>query len=545
METLIAVYVCALVFFASTTSTVTTCPAACVCSSSSSSSSSSNGGRESQVSCEGAGLTAIPSSADMPPTVASFDVSHNSRLGPRLGRDSIDRLERLLAPNGLVELKLRGCDLEDIDGVFGPYENNTSDSGSWASAAVGADEADGVEQSSSSLQTLDLSGNRIVRLGAGAFRRVADRLLNLDLSDNALAEIGTGTFAGLRSLARLELRHNRLTAIAASTFAGLGSGLRHLRLDDNEITAIDVDSFAGLDRLTYLVMRGNPLGTPGSVASDSHQAHRSQNSSRSRHSNHHHHHQQQQQQQQHVIRFKFHSPILSYIDLSECHLTRVPRGLPRRSLRYLQLRRNRISAISKSDIDDCCPNAAVLILDENRLEQLIDSPFADRPHLRQLWLAGNRLQSVPGPIPPGLERLFLDSNVIERLEADDFVIGSRLQTLSVASNRLGPKLNPDALSRLGELRMLDLSDNELRTIGRATFAGSRRLESLSLAKNPLDGGEIEDGAFDGLGRLETLIMSHLRPSAADGSRPAARIGTEAFRGLRDGRLRKLDLDGSR
>jgi len=64
-----------------------------------------------------------------------------------------------------------------------------------------------------------------------------------------------------------------------------------------------------------------------------------------------------------VHRFQFHSLFLSYVDLSECHLATVPRGLPA-SIRYLQLRRNNMTAVHRTSFRDC-PFVSILVLDEN------------------------------------------------------------------------------------------------------------------------------------------------------------------------------------
>ena len=52
------------------------------------------------------------------------------------------------------------------------------------------------------------------------------------------------------------------------------------------------------------------------------------------------------------FQFQFHSLFLSYVDLSECHLASVPRGLPA-SIRYLQLRRNNMTSVRRSSFRDC------------------------------------------------------------------------------------------------------------------------------------------------------------------------------------------------
>ena len=64
----------------------------------------------------------------------------------------------------------------------------------------------------------------------------------------------------------------------------------------------------------------------------------------------------------------FHSLFLSYVDLSECHLASVPRGLPA-SIRYLQLRRNNMTAVRRASFADC-PFVSILVLDENDIAEV-------------------------------------------------------------------------------------------------------------------------------------------------------------------------------
>ena len=68
------------------------------------------------------------------------------------------------------------------------------------------------------------------------------------------------------------------------------------------------------------------------------------------------------------FQFQFHSLFLSYVDLSECHLAIVPRGLPA-SIRYLQVRRNNMTAVRRASFADC-PFVSILVLDENDIAEV-------------------------------------------------------------------------------------------------------------------------------------------------------------------------------
>lgn len=129
-----------------------------------------------------------------------------------------------------------------------------------------------------SVQILDLSSNLLSTATQQTFVGV-ETVLHLDLSANRLKSVD-GAFASMKDLTRLDLRNNRLVELSASTFRGLSS-LRYLLLSSNEISSVDRRAFRALERLVYLLLKDNPIGT-------------------------------------HVVRFQFHSPSLSYLDISEC-----------------------------------------------------------------------------------------------------------------------------------------------------------------------------------------------------------------------------------
>lgn len=170
----------------------------------------------------------------------------------------------------------------------------------------------------------------LMQIQPHAFRG-AEMLLHLDLSDNRLSTID-GAFAGLRQLSRLDLSNNRITEITQFTFRDQ-LNLRYLLLAENHVVHVDRRAFRGLEKLMYLVLRRNPVG---SVVPR--------------------------------FEFQFHSLYLSYVDLSECHLAAVPRGLPA-SIRYLQLRRNNMTTVRRASFRDC-PYVSILVLDENSLSEV-------------------------------------------------------------------------------------------------------------------------------------------------------------------------------
>jgi Leucine-rich repeat (LRR) protein len=364
------------------------------------------------------------------------------------------------------------------------------------------------------LQVLDLADNDLTSLQPGVFGPLA-RLVQLDLSANHLTSVD-GLFDGLSDLVRLDLRANRLTAIGSSTFDGLPA-LRYLRLDDNSISLIDQRAFSRLERLSYLAMKANPLGTG--------------------------------------VRFNFRSPFLTYIDMSECQLDRVPRGLPP-TVRYLQLRRNRIRKLDARSLADCSRDLNILVLDENELDEIEDGALAPAAGLQQLWLNGNRLRTIPRPLPVGLQKLFVDSNRLDGLvgrdlisvpitssnsgrsvpldDDDDNNVDSQLTTVSLMSNNIST-ISSDAFRKLSRLQSLDLGANRIGRLATGTFSLSNaRLRTLSLSNNPID--LIESGAFAGLTDLEALSLSYV-------TSPDVSVDGDAFVDDMPS-LRRLDLDSS-
>lgn len=343
-------------------------------------------------------------------------------------------------------------------------------------------------RSLTSLQTLDLSSNNLTVLDKETFKD-ASRLVHLDLSNNQLKRIDRG-FDGLTSLSRLDLRNNRLTSITHVTFSEL-TQLRYLRLDDNVISHIDSRAFADLDKLMYFVLKGNPIGN--------------------------------------IETIHFSSQFLSYVDLSECDLIRVPKGLPN-SVRYVQLRRNKMAVLSR-DAFSGCSDVTIIVLDENNMAEVEDGAFQHLHNLQQLWMNGNQLENVPRPLPSSVKRLFLDSNHLQKLTGDEFPRDSQMNTLSLMGNNIS-FVSPKAFHRLSELKSLDLGGNQLRQILADTFAKNSQLQTLQLSKNLLE--NLERSCFHGLTDLRTLSLAYMSTDAY--------VHPDCLKDMTN--LRKLDLDSS-
>ena len=131
------------------------------------------------------------------------------------------------------------------------------------------------------LRSLDLHGNRLRRVHAGAFQSL-HTVVEINLSGNELSVVDAGAFSALVKLRTLYIDANHLVTVAPAMFDGLPAlttldvsrnrlsnitsgafryltALRTLRLHENEIEVVMPDAWTGLDELTELDLASNRL----------------------------------------------------------------------------------------------------------------------------------------------------------------------------------------------------------------------------------------------------------------------------------------------
>lgn len=112
------------------------------------------------------------------------------------------------------------------------------------------------------LRSLDLGSNKLATVPDDAFAAMSG-LEFLFLDENELTGLGAATFADNPGLRHLDLSSNRLTTLEAATFSGLGA-LAHLELDKNLIVELPSDAFGDLGALTELYLGQNSIASlPG------------------------------------------------------------------------------------------------------------------------------------------------------------------------------------------------------------------------------------------------------------------------------------------
>ncbi|XP_074713785.1 uncharacterized protein LOC141938729 [Strix uralensis] len=286
------------------------------------------------------------------------------------------------------------------------------------------------------LHNVSLRFNRILVAGPRAFADAPHlHLLRLDV--NGLARLDRQALQGLRELRELRLDNNLLTDLYDGSFADLGQ-LRTLNLRNNRVSVLFPGAFAGLARLQTLDLGGNNLRHLASAALQ---------------------------------------------------------GLG--GLRRLYLDRNRLQEVSAAAFAPVQASLGVLDLRANALRYISRRPRQRPPfqHLRRLYdlkLQAQQpygLRIIPHRFFEGLtalRSLYLSQNWLLAIPADAFDDLAQLRYLTLADSSGGMgDLPAGVFKNLTSLRVLDLENVGLRSLGPEVFGNLSRLEQLQLAKNEL------------------------------------------------------------
>lgn len=227
------------------------------------------------------------------------------------------------------------------------------------------------------------------------------------------------------------------------------------------------------------------------------------------------------------------------LDVSYNSLTKVAGALCQTLplLQTLNLKHNEVHLLKKEDLS-YCTDLTWLDLSSNRLK-LQGDPFSGLQSLKFLDVSVNKLQSPKlgsQPQLPSLVSLNLAFNSFTSLKKDDFYFLNRssfLQVLNLSSVSLktlesgcfqplaglrtlildGSSVGTSVIARLcaelsgTALETLSLRNMKLVTLTNKTFTGlqNTNLTFLDLSSNGM--GKIEEGSFQWLPRLQTLILS--------------------------------------
>ncbi|XP_072217756.1 uncharacterized protein [Leuresthes tenuis] len=182
-------------------------------------------------------------------------------------------------------------------------------------------------------------------------------------------------------------------------------------------------------------------------------------------------------------------PHLHTLDLTRNKLSDLPADVfSHAPLRSLVLKNN---LIKQADAEWLSDNSSLTWLDlsENHLTKIPTALFQKLPNLENLDLSNNRVEKIPAncldPLTK-LERLNLQGNKLETLDANVLQGMHNLSYLFLTRNKLN-KLPPNLFQNLSQLKILSLDDNQLSNIPTGLLDPLNSLEEdgLDLTVNPL------------------------------------------------------------
>ena len=134
-------------------------------------------------------------------------------------------------------------------------------------------------------------------------------------------------------------------------------------------------------------------------------------------------------------------------------------------------------------------------------------PHFANPEMKVLKAKNNKISKLDGALGvyTNLEFLDLSENQLRHLGKNQFASCQKLHQLNISNNFLA-SLHAKTFKGLQTLQNVDLSKNMLTTLVNQTFAPLETLVELRLSHNKIN--LIEDLAFAGLSRLRVLYLDH-------------------------------------
>ncbi|XP_022091637.1 uncharacterized protein LOC110979841, partial [Acanthaster planci] len=341
------------------------------------------------------------------------------------------------------------------------------------------------------LSYLFLSGNKIIEVKAGAFQnfRASNTLSlqnndiahiepyalnsvsggNLYLSSNPLQTISSYSFNDV-SFTTIDLQSIQLTTIPSYAFNGVTASL-YFHLQSGSLTTLRSNSFSGVSA-GYLYMQSNSIAVieeeafTGSVSHDFHL----------------------ESNQINDIQGKMFGDGTTITDLY-LHNNMIS-SLPGdtfdgATITTLSLYNNLITAYPAKALSS--QNLISIQLNDNQIGTIPDNAFEGQSSVETLNLQNNRLTDIPtGILAPltSLKYLYLSQNNINGVAENIFDGLANLQIVDISNNEI---THWPQMPHLPDLRQLDISDNQIATIGQYAFnmLDVRVFTSLNLANNPL------------------------------------------------------------
>ncbi|XP_036734990.2 podocan-like protein 1 isoform X3 [Manis pentadactyla] len=195
---------------------------------------------------------------------------------------------------------------------------------------------------------------------------------------------------------------------------------------------------------------------------------------------------------------------LQHIYVAHNKLSVAPQFLPR-SLRVVDLAANQVTEIFPLTFGEK-PELRSVYLHNNQLSNagLPPDAFHGSEAVVTLSLSGNQLSYVPPSLPPSLERLHLQDNLISKVPRGALSRQTHLRELYLQHNQLTDSgLDATTFSKLHCLEYLDLSYNQLAMVPTGL---PRTLAVLHLGRNRIQ--RVEVARLHGARGLRYLLLQH-------------------------------------
>ncbi|CAH2047394.1 unnamed protein product, partial [Iphiclides podalirius] len=251
--------------------------------------------------------------------------------------------------------------------------------------------SDNAFRNCSDLKELDLSSNRLTKVPEAILQ--LPFLKSLDLGENLLTEIANTSFHNLSQLTGLRLIDNQIGNLTAGMFWGLPS-LQVLNLAKNKIQSIETETFQRNAQLEAVRLDGNFISDINGVF---------------------------------VSLTK-----LLWLNLSENHLVWFDYAFIPGNLKWLDIHANFIEILGNY----------------YKIQKELHVTTLDASHNRIVALSGISL-------PNSIELLFINNNIISKIETDTFRDKSNLTRVDMYANAIGTlDINSLRISRASDVRPL-------------------------------------------------------------------------------------------
>jgi Leucine-rich repeat (LRR) protein len=302
-----------------------------------------------------------------------------------------------------------------------------------------------------SLKKLHLFSNKIINIKFGNFIHLV-KLEEFKLDKNEIGSFDANTFVGLEKLLYLDLSANKIKKLVNGAFHGLKK-LQTLDLHLNDINLIEMNAFSDLENLNDLKIDSNQIKTLKNVQFNT-------------------------ALQKISVRFN----LLS--SLNELNSS---------SLIHLCVSNNRIQVI---DSITQMPCLEYLDLSQNRLISIEENSFTFLKKLKHLNLSQNKLD---------LESEFNNISFFN----EQFL----LENLDLGFNEIKYLDSNLTFKNLNSLKVLNLTNNKLKSVDLFLFGFMSKLSELNLAYNNLS--FINEKYFFNLKNLKMLILSFNQINSTD------------------------------